>query len=238
MDKNRLNRFISKYNLAGLVESVAWKTENKTLSTRFISDDKTVLGSVSVDEFDFEPASVGVYNTNTLKGLLGVLGNDVNLALKKVEDKPISLSLTSDTTTIQYQLADLSVIPNVPDLKQLPKFGIEIQMDGNFIEKFIRAKSALSEVDNFTILTEKGKLKIVIGYSNINTNRVELVVNDKYTGDVKPISFSAKYFKEILSANKEANKAVLNVSTDGLAHVEFAVDGFTSSYYLVEVQLS
>jgi hypothetical protein len=111
-------------------------------------------------------------------------------------------------------------------------------MDGNFIEKFIRAKGALSEVDNFTILTEKGKLKIVIGYSNINTNRVELVVNDKYTGDVKPISFSAKYFKEILSANKEANKAVLNVSTDGLAHVEFAVDGFTSSYYLVEVQLS
>jgi hypothetical protein len=238
MDKNRLNRFISKYNLSGLVESVAWKTENKTLSTRFISDDKTVLGTVSVDSFDFEDASVGVYNTNTLKGLLGVLGNDISLALKKVEDKPISLSLTSDSTTVQYQLADLSVIPNVPDLKQLPKFGIEIQMDGNFIEKFIRAKGALSEVDNFTILTEKGKLKIVIGYSNINTNRVELVVNDKYTGDVKPISFSAKYFKEILSANKEANKAVLNVSTDGLAHVEFAVDGFTSSYYLVEVQLS
>lgn len=239
MDKNRLNRFISKYNLSGLVESVSWKTENKTLSTRFISDDKTVLGTVSVDNFDFEDASIGVYNTNTLKGLLGVLGSDVSLNLKKVDDKPVSLSVSSDSTTVQYQLADLSVIPNVPDLKQLPKFGVDIEMDGNFIEKFIKAKGALSEVDNFTILTEKGKLKIVIGYSNINTNRVELVVNDKYTGtDVKPISFSAKYFKEILSANKEANKATLKVSTDGLAHVEFSVDGFTSSYYLVEVQLS
>jgi hypothetical protein len=135
-------------------------------------------------------------------------------------------------------LADLSVIPNVPDLKQLPKFGIDIEMDGNFIEKFIKAKGALSEVDNFTILTEKGKLKIVIGYSNINTNRVELVVNDKYEGEVKPISFSAKYFKEILSSNKEANKATLKVSTEGLAHVEFSVDGFVSNYFLVEVQLS
>ena len=238
MDKNRLNRFISKYSLAGLVESVSWKTDKKTLTTRFISDDKTVLGTVTVDAFDFEDATVGVYNTNTLKSLLNVLGSDIALTLKRVDDKPVSLSISSDSTTVQYQLADLSVIPNVPDLKQLPKFGIEIDMDGNFIEKFIRAKGALNEIDNFTLLTEKGKLKIVIGYSNINTNRVELVVNDKFTGDVKPISFSAKYFKEILSANKEANKATLKVSTDGLAHVEFAIDGFTSSYFLVEVQLS
>jgi hypothetical protein len=238
MDKNRLSRFISKYNLAGLVESVQWNSENKTLSTRFISDDKTVLGLVTLSEFDFEDSSIGVYNTNTLKSLLNVLGNDVSLSLKKVEEKPISLSLSSDSTTIQYQLADLAVIPNVPELKQLPEFSITIDMDSNFIEKFIKAKSALSDIDNFTVLTEKGKLKIVIGYSNINTNRVELVVNDNFDGDVKPISFSAKYFKEILSANKEANKATLKVSKDGLSHVEFAVDGFTSSYYLVEVQLS
>ncbi len=238
MDKNRLSRFISKYNLAGLVESVSWKAESRTLTTRFISDDKTVLGTVSVSDFDFEDSTVGVYNTNTLKSLLGVLGNDINISLKKVDEKPISLSLTSDSTTVQYQLADLAVIPNVPDLKQLPEFGISIDMDGNFIEKFIKAKSALSDIDNFTVLSEKGKLKIVIGYSNINTNRVELVVNDTFDGEVKPISFSAKYFKEILSANKEANKATLKVSKDGLSHVEFAVDGFSSSYYLVEVQLS
>jgi hypothetical protein len=238
MDKNRLSRFISKYNLAGLVESVQWNSENKTLSTRFISDDKTVLGLVTLNEFEFEDSSIGVYNTNTLKSLLNVLGNDVNLTLKKVDEKPISLSLTSDSTAVQYQLADLAVIPNVPELKQLPEFNIVIDMDSNFIEKFIKAKSALSDIDNFTVLTEKGKLKIVIGYSNINTNRVELVVNDNYDGEVKPISFSAKYFKEILSANKEANKATLAVSKDGLSHVEFAVDGFTSSYYLVEVQLS
>jgi len=238
MDKNRLSRFISKYNLAGLVESVSWKAENKTLTTRFISDDKTVLGTVTVSEFDFEDSTIGVYNTNTLKSLLGVLGNDINISLKRVDEKPISLALTSDSTTVQYQLADLAVIPNVPDLKQLPEFGIDIDMDGNFIEKFIKAKSALSDIDNFTVLAEKGKLKIVIGYSNINTNRVELVVNENFDGELKPISFSAKYFKEILSANKEANKATLKVSKEGLANVDFSVDGFTSSYYLVEVQLS
>ena len=238
MEKNRLNRFISKYNLSGLVDSVAWTAENNTLTTKFVSDDKTVLGVVTLDNFEFENSTVGVYNTNTLKSLLNVLGNDVQIDLKKVDEKPISLSLTSDSTTVQYQLADLTVIPNVPDLKQLPEFGISIDLDANFIDKFIKAKGALSDVDNFTILTEKGKLKIVIGYSNINTNRVDIVVNDNFGEEVKPISFSAKYFKEILSANKEANKANLKVSKDGLSHVEFSVDGFSSSYYLVEVQLS
>ena len=66
MDKNRLSRFISKYNLAGLVESVSWKAENKTLTTRFISDDKTVLGTVTVSEFDFEDSTIGVYNTHLI----------------------------------------------------------------------------------------------------------------------------------------------------------------------------
>ena len=86
MDKNRLNRFIGKYNLAGLVESVSWKSEGNTLSTKFISDDKTVLGTVSLENFDFEDSVIGVYNTNTLKSLLNVLGNDINLAIKKIDD--------------------------------------------------------------------------------------------------------------------------------------------------------
>ena len=163
------------------------------------------------------------------------MGNDVQIELKKIDEKPISLSLTSDSTTVQYQLADLTVIPNVPDLKQLPEFGISIDLDANFIDKFIKAKGALSDVDNFTVLTEKGKLKIVIGYSNINTNRVDIVVNDNFTQEVKPISFSAKYLKEILTANKEATSAKLKVSTDGLANVQFQIDDFVCKYYLVEI---
>ena len=44
MEKNRINRFVQKYNL-GLIESVKWDVEGTTLSTSFISDDKSVLGT-------------------------------------------------------------------------------------------------------------------------------------------------------------------------------------------------
>jgi hypothetical protein len=86
--------------------------------------------------------------------------------------------------------------------------------------------------------TEKKELKVVLGYSNINSNRVVFVVDKAYAGDVKPISFSAKYLKEILTANKEATAVVLKVSTQGISHVEFKIDDFTAKYFLVEQQLT
>ena len=52
MEKQSLNRFVSKYNLAGLVESVKWESKEGSLTTSFISDDKSVLGSVTMKEFD------------------------------------------------------------------------------------------------------------------------------------------------------------------------------------------
>ena len=61
MEKQSLNRFVSKYNLAGLVESVKWESKDGSLTTSFISDDKSVLGSVSMKEFEFSDASDLVY---------------------------------------------------------------------------------------------------------------------------------------------------------------------------------
>ena len=78
----------------------------------------------------------------------------------------------------------------------------------------------------------------MIGYSNVNSNRITYKVKEGYGSDVNPISFSAKYLKEILVANKDANSAKLQISTQGLAHIAFKIDDYTSKYYLVEVQLS
>ena len=235
MNKTRITRFISKYNLAGLVESVTWNTDGQKLSTKFIADDKTVLGEITLDNFNFETAELGIYTTSNLNKMLSVLGDDVNLEVQKVEDKSIALGLGSDDIKAAYQLADLSVIPNVPELKSLPPFDIEIDLDGKFIDKFIKAKNALSDVDTFTVLTEKGNLNIVMGYSNVNSNRITFKAVENYATDVKAISFSAKYLKEILTANKEATNAKLKVSTDGLSNVEFQIDDFVCKYYLVEI---
>jgi hypothetical protein len=235
MNKNNLLKFIQKYSLGGLIESVAWNAEGTKLSVRFISDDKTLLGEVEYNAYTSTPMNVGIYTTSLLKNMIGVLDNDLTLKVDKAGDKSVSLKLSSDETETSYQLADLGVIPPVPDLKTLPDFGISIDMASNMIDKFIKAKGALSDVDTFTIFTEGGDLKMAIGYSSISTNRVTFTAQKDYAETVKPISFSAKYFKEILTANKEATSAKLKVSTDGLSNVEFQIDDFVCKYYLVEI---
>ena len=92
MNKIRLNRFIQKYNLAGLIESVTWKADGSKLVTKFISDDKTVLGELELDNFNFEAAELGIYTTSNLSKLLSVMGDDVELQVAKVEDKSIGLT--------------------------------------------------------------------------------------------------------------------------------------------------
>jgi hypothetical protein len=235
MNKNNLLKFIQKYSLGGLIESVAWNAEGTKLSVRFISDDKTLLGEVEYNAYTSTPMNVGIYTTSLLKNMIGVLDNDLTLKVDKAGDKSVSLKLSSEETETSYQLADLGVIPPVPDLKTLPDFGIAIDMASNMIDKFIKAKGALSDVDTFTIFTEGGDLKMAIGYSSISTNRVTFTAQKDYAETVKPISFSAKYLKEILTANKEATNAKLKVSTDGLSNVEFQIDDFVCKYYLVEI---
>ena len=236
MEKQQLNRFVSKYNLAGLVESVKWESKDGSLTTSFISDDKSVLGSVTMKEFEGDDAEFGVYDTTKLSKMLSVLGNDVDFSISDIDGKAVSLKFKDKSTYVNYMLADLSVIPNVPDLKQLPNFNAEIKLDSNFISTFIKAKGALQDENNFTFTCKDNKGTIVLGHSNINTNRINIDVECTCEGDVKPISFSATYLKEILVANKEATDATLKISSQGLAHISFSIDNYESNYYLVEIQ--
>lgn len=238
MEKQSLNRFVSKYNLAGLVESVKWESKDGSLTTSFISDDKSVLGSVSMKDFDSTDATFGVYDTTKLTKMLSVLGDDIEFSINDIDGKSVSLKFKDGSTSVNYMLADLSVIPNVPDLKQLPDFDTEIKLDSNFISKFIKAKGALADENNFTFTcTGENNGQIILGYSNINTNRIKIDVDCTCKKDkVDPISFSANFLKEILVANKEATDATLKISSQGLAHISFEVDEYESNYYLVEIQ--
>ena len=233
MQKDKLNRFIQKYNLGGNVNSVKWDSKGNKLITKFVTPDKSLLGEVVVDKFGFEDAELGIYQTDQLQKLLNVLTDDINLSLKKVGSKAVSLKVSDNATSVDYVLSDLTIIPQPPNLKHIPNFGTQIKLDSNFINTFIKGKSALSDVDFFTIVNKDDNLSVVIGYASTNTNRVNIPVNSISNDITDSISFNANFFKEILVANKECTEAIFNISTEGLAKLEFKVDDYTSTYFLV-----
>ena len=128
------------------------------------------------------------------------------------------------------------MIADPPALKRLPEFGTKIKMDSKFINSFIKGKSALNDIDSFAIVNDKNGVRFIIGYANTNTNRVNIPVDTEVTDITDPIFFNANIFKEILVANKECTSAVLEVSNEGLAKVNFKIDDYDSTYHIVAMQ--
>ena len=90
--------------------------------------------------------------------------------------------------------------------------------------------------NSFTIINDTKGTRVVIGYSSINTNRVNLPVETTRCNINNPISFNADLFKEVLLANRECTSARLQVSNEGLARINFKVDDYDSTYYIVATQ--
>ena len=238
MNKQKLVRYINKYYLNGIVNSVVLnsKSNSQQLSARFVSGDKSLLGELTMDMWDFEDSDIGVYNTEQLIKLLSVMDEDINVSLTKSGDKSIALKISDSFSSVNYMLSDTSIINKPPQLKSVPEFELNIDVTPQFISKFIAGKGALGETDNFTILTDDVSTKVVIGYASVNTNRVIIPVNTSKFSNIENVSFNASVFKEVLSANKECESATFEVSSEGLSRITFKVDDYKSTYYLVAVQ--
>ena len=234
MRKEVVSRFIEKYRLGGNVNSVKLTSKGDTLHTRFITDDKSLLGEMTMKNFKFSEAEMGVYNTEQLTKLLSVLDKDIDVDLTSIDDKAVSLKISDSNANVNFMLSDLNVINTPPNLKQLPDFECKIKVDGKFMETFIKGKNALAEVDTFTVVNTKGSMELVIGYSSMNTNRVTIPVKCEGTLADK-VSFSAKYFKDVLVANKECGSATLEVSSKGLSRINFKVDDYDVTYFMVAI---
>ena len=237
MKKNELLNFVGRYHLAGATTSVKWVAKDGKLETEFITDDQNVIGNVKTD-LDLGNHELGVYATPQLVKMLSAVGDDVDVTINGVDKTAVSMKIKDKDVNMTFMLADLSVIRQVPDLKNTPDWNITIELTNDFINKFIKAKNALPESENFGVSCSNGIVDMIINYSTINTNRIRFSINSDQSNDMPVTCFSSTLFKEILQANKNFNSAELNVSSAGLARVVFKSANGESTYYLVQLQTS
>jgi len=237
MEKKQLTGFIDKYHLAGNANSVRLDVKDKTLNCNFITDDQNVVGSVSMDNFDVEDVTLGVYATAQLTKLLTALDLDVKMKVNHADGTAYSINLSDKTTNVTFMLADLSVIRQVPAMKQLPDFNVKIKLTKDFADKFVKSKNAMPETENFAVESDSLGTNMILNYSTLNTNRITWPTTPEGVQvDLKATCFSANLFKEILVANKEHETGYIEVSSAGLARVSFTGKDYSSTYYLVQLQ--
>lgn len=245
MKKEEILDFIDRYYLGGKIESAAWTFDGGTLTTKFRSGDKSFMGIVTKDKFGFdEDCQIGILTTGQLIKMLGMMTDEFDFGLNKHkagdEEKIVSMKLVNGRARANYMLADLSVIPKAKGLKTEPEYNLTINIDEDFIDLFIKGKSALPDTRSFTLVknAKTEKYEVVIGYSSTNANSIFIPVDiENVTKEIeRPISFSAEYFKEILSANKGADEFKFVVSDQGISHTIVKGGDYSNDYYLAEVQ--
>jgi ribosome maturation factor RimP len=170
--------------------------------------------------------------------MLSAVGDDIDVTVNGVDKTAVSMKIKDKDINMTFMLADLSVIRQVPDLKNTPDWNVTIKLTNDFINKFIKAKNALPDSENFGIKCNNEEVEMIINYSTINTNRIKFNWSAEGSTDIPITCFSSTLFKEILQANKNFESAELNVSSAGLARVVFKLPNAESTYYLVQLQTS
>ena len=247
MQKSSIETFIQKYTLGGAINSVTLDSTNGALSVSGVTQDMQAMAFVKSDKLSLPSGRYSIYDTSQLRSLLGVFGqsDDINVNVETSQDVPVALQIDDHpfNTKVKFVLSDPQVIPDAPTITTLPDFNLTIPFDEEFMSRFVKATSALSEVDTFTIIsgtqqadghTSNADTTLVIGYTDMNTTRISLGV-ESFGGLEKKLTFSARYLKDIFLANKTAKTGNIEVSNSGLLSVKFDDGSFVSEYYLVKI---
>ena len=240
MKKSDILKFIELYNLGGTVEKVKIVADGSKLAASFITEERTLYGTLLYSNLDLEAGEYGIHDTKQFIKMLNVLEEDIAAKVIRWSDGRVGgLEFSDKNTESLAMLADLSVIPKPPVGVNVGKVDLEINIDEEFVERYIRAKNALSEVKTFSFVpnSKTGKAEMILGYSNINTNRIRLEIKTT-AGKDKPaqmVSFNADCLKEILLKNRDMAGTVLKVNSAGLAYLHFKTTDYEAHYYLLKV---
>jgi hypothetical protein len=238
MEKNKLMSFISKYSLGGNVDSAEWKIDSEGISTRFITDDQNAIGDISI-EFKNEnitnEITFGIANTPLLVKMLSVLNDEINVDLiTRAGLTPESLKISDGDSVVTYMIADPSIIKKAPNAREFPDPTYEFSFSKEtLVDKFLKAKAAFPDENKFTITQNKKDLNLIVGSS---LNKVAISIKSDLVGiPTRNISFDSKYFKEMLTSNKEMISGKFSVYERGIAKVEFKHESASVSYFLMEM---
>jgi hypothetical protein len=236
INKSIIQSIINKYYL-GTNETVRWDVNDKHLSIDFVTPTKDVIGNVSCTNFQLEDSQLAIYETKKLQNLIGICNGDLLLELEKTQAIFTKLKISDMNFNLTYALSNPLLVGKVGTVN-IPEWVVELNLTSEDVDNIIRAKSALSEIDNMLVTTTQDLdgqdvVEFVFGDEHGHNNKITYQIS----GDIKEqdikLPYNSSMFKTILQANKDMNGGKLFLSSMGLMKLEFNSDSINSEYYIV-----
>ena len=240
MKKEVIETFIKRYNLNGLISKVKWKysAADKTLHTRAAKDNRCFVADVMLngfDDFGTDDLVLCIGDTEKVKAMMTPFGEDVNVSVNRNGDSIKGFTISDPDCESYCTAADPSAIdPVAKNLQDIPEYHVIVPLTEEFVEKFLKAKSALKDVESFSVgMNKKGLFEVVIGYATANSNRIRITPKtdpDKNKLDTA-LSFSLENIAEALKVNSDITDATMAINNMGIIRLVFKNDRYNCTYY-------
>jgi hypothetical protein len=236
MEKKLLIQLIESFYLNGLATQVKFKVKDNEAHIKFATDNKDCIGEIKAP-VQLEDCEIGIFNTAQLLKLLNITNEYIELKLEKQGNHFLKLHISDNQFDLSYNLSDLGLIQDPGVVPNLPPHDLEFDINFDFTQKYIKAHNALDKPPRFEIGVTKDfqgeeVVNFMVGEKSTYSNKVTFTEAGTVINQVKPVSFSAANFREIVSVAKSANgKAYL--FKDGLLKINLEEEGVISEYFLV-----
>jgi hypothetical protein len=238
ISKQDLLDFISKYSLDGVIQTVRWECTPSKLSVMAWTDDRHVYTHVELSNINTwlnDNCVYGVYDTSLFKQMLSALSEIKTMSDVYHNNIPVAFTVQDvDDVVVTYALADQSIIPVVPLIKE-PPFTLSFELSRELIDKFLRSKSALSSETTFKLDTIKNTLSFVIGSTTGNSNKIVIPITP--CKEQISLKLNIGYFRNILTINKSASTIQMDVTNNGLLKISSTERNYKANYYLAHITI-
>ena len=236
INKLVLQSIINKYYL-GLNEKVKWNITNNNLEIHFMTPNKDVIGNVICSNFELEDSQLAVYDTKKLQSLISICNGDLLLELEKINKVFTKLKISDMNFNLTYALSDPLLINKVGTVN-VPEWVVELDLSSEDVDNLIKAKSALSGVDNMIVSTttnldDENVCEFIFGDEKGHINKITYQISGKIDKLDLKNPFNSDMFKTILQANKDADGGKLFMSDMGLICLQFTSDNISSEYFMI-----
>jgi|TARA_R100001224_G_scaffold103112_1_gene75668 hypothetical protein len=237
ISKNILQNVISKYYL-GEIESVKWEIKNNQLTVNFITPSRMVLGNVKCNNFPLEDADLAIFHTKKLSNLISICNGELLLELEKQKEMLLKLNISDLNFNLSYALADPLLIKSTGKAKPVDGWDMELKITRDEIGNLLKAKSALSEIDNMLVTSTKDLdgvdvCEFIFGDEAGHNNKITYQLKGEIKKENIKIRYNSDMLKTILNANKDVDEGVFKISKEGLMYLAFQNEEIESEYYMV-----
>ena len=224
INKNSLESLIQKYYLNGLNNQVKWRIKDNTLTV--YAGVKGRACKVYLEDFNFEDCELGIFDTHKLSKLLSITSGELMITTEKNNQLHRKLYLADSNYSLDYALADPLIMGKVTWYEDPEEYEVQLDVSADDINYLIKAKNALSDVDQMLIRTTEDLdgspiVEFLFGDKEGFSNKITYQIQGQIKDNDIEMPFDSNVFKDILSNNKDMDSCNIKLSKQGMMKIEF-----------------